>query len=195
MDLMNIGFDIDGVISNFVETFIKLVKKKYDVTLKETDIYCHDLNLVLGISKEESYQLIRETLKEDLTLNYGAKETLKKLSIGEHKIFILTARPRDLTEVTKDWLKRKDIPYTQIIQLNEGEKYLAKVDLDLIVEDNLEDAVEWSQRVKSILVYDHPWNKTLNVKRLITRVYSWDEIFQEVQRLEKSSLKALSSLH
>ena len=191
---MNLGFDIDGVISIFVETFIKLVKKKHDVILKETDIYCHDLNLVLGISKKESYQFIRETLKEDLTLNYGAKETLKKLSIGGHKIFILTARPHDLAEVTKAWLKKKDIPYTKIVQLNEGEKYLAKVDLDLIVEDNLEDALEWSQRVESILVYDHPWNKTLNIKRLIKRVYSWDEIFQEIQRLEKSSLKALSSI-
>ena len=185
---MNLGFDIDGVISDFVKTFIELVEKQYDLPLKETDIYCHDLNLVLGISKEERNELIRKTIKEDLTLNLGAKESIEKLYTEGHKIFILTARPHDLVEVTKAWLKKKDIPYTKLIQLNEGEKYLAKVDLDLIVEDNLEDAIGCSKKVKNVLVYDHPWNQTLNVKGLIKRVHSWDEIFGEVQRLKATSL-------
>lgn len=191
---MNLGFDIDGVISDFVKTFVELVKKRYNLVLRKTDIYCHDLNLVLGISKEERNQLIRDTLKEDLTLNTGAREAIEKLCLERHRIFILTARPNDLVEVTKSWLKKKGIPYAQLVQLNEGKKHLANVDLDLIVEDNLEDALEWSQKVKNILVYDQPWNQTLNIKNLIKRVYSWDEIFDEVQRLKaiSSSMKVSS---
>jgi hypothetical protein len=186
---MDLGFDIDGVISNFVRTFIRLVERKYDVILKEADIYYHDLNLVLGISKKENQQLIRETLKEDLALNRGAKETLEKLCSEGHDIFILTARPHDLVEVTKAWLKKKGIPYTELVQLNAGEKYCAKVNLDLIVEDSLEDALEWSQKVKNILVYDHPWNQSKNVKKLIKRVYSWDDIYKEIARLNATSSK------
>jgi len=182
---MKLGFDIDGVISDFVKTFSKIVEKKYDIILKEADIYCHDLNLVLGINKKERDHLIREALKKELALNHGAQETLEKLCEEGHKIYLLTARPHDLLEVTITWLKKNDIPFTELLQLNKGEKYLAKVDLDLIVEDCLEDALEWSQKVKSVLVYDHPWNKTLNVKCLIKRVYSWDEIFEEVQRLKE----------
>jgi uncharacterized HAD superfamily protein len=91
-----------------------------------------------------------------------------------------------------NWLKKKHIPYTQLVQLNEGEKYLANVDLDLIVEDNLEDALEWSQKVKNVLVYDQPWNQTLNIKSLIKRVSSWDEISVEVQRLTTMSAKVSS---
>jgi uncharacterized HAD superfamily protein len=190
---MNLGFDIDGVISDFVKTFIGLVKRRYDLVLREADIYCHDLNLVLGISIEERNQLIRDTLKEDLALNAGAKEVIEKLYSEGHRIFILTARPEDLAEVTRAWLKKKGIPYTERVQLNEGKKYLAKADLDLIVEDNLEDALEWSQRVKNILVYDHPWNQTLNVKGLIKRVYNWDEILSEVQRLKVEPSPKISS--
>ena len=181
---MNLGFDIDGVISDFVKTFIELVEKRYDLRLKETDIYCHDLDLVLGISKEERNELIRKTINKDLTLNLGAKETIEKLYTEGDRIFILTARPHDLVEVTKAWLKKMGIPYTELIQLNEGEKYLAKVNLDLMVEDNLEDAIGWSNRVKNVLVYDHPWNQTFNIKGLVKRVHSWDEIFDEVQRLK-----------
>lgn len=181
---MNLGFDIDGVIADFVKTFIQLVRKRYNLSLKETDIYCHDLDLVLGISKEEKNELIRETIKEDLTLYPSAKETLEKLYREGHKIFILTARPHDLIEMTKTWLKKKRVPYTELIQLNEGEKHLAKIDLDLIVEDNLEDAIGWSKKVKNVLIYDHPWNQTWNVKGLIKRVHNWKEIFEAVQRLK-----------
>lgn len=180
---MNLGFDIDGVISDFVPTFTKLVAESYGVKLIESDIYCNTLNLVLGITKKECNQLITETLKKDLALNHGAKEKLEKLWSEDHKIYLLTARFGDLVDITKYWLKKKGIPYTELLQLTEGEKYRANISLDLIVEDSLQDALEWSTRVKEICIYDHPWNKTLNVKNLIKRVYNWDEIYEEVQRL------------
>ena len=187
---MKLGFDIDGVISDFVGSFVRIVKKHYSLTLTEADIYCHDLNLVLGISKQERNKLIRETLLGDIALMPKAQRTLMRLKSEGHQIFIITARFKDLVDVTKAWLKNKGIPYSRLIQLNEGEKYLAEVELDLIVEDNLEDALEWSQKVDNILVYDHPWNQTLNVKGLIKRVHSWDDIFKEIQRLKtKLSLK------
>lgn len=182
--MMNLGFDIDGVISDFVRSFVKVVKEHYGLTVTEANIYCHDLNLVLGISKRDTVKLIRETLLDDLVLISGAKKTLVKLESEGHQIFVLTARPNDLGDVTKSWLKKKGIPYSRLIQLNEGEKYLAEVDLDLIVEDNLEDAIGWSQKVKNVLVYDHPWNQSLNIKGLVKRVYSWNDIYREIQQLK-----------
>lgn len=181
---MNLGFDIDGVISDFVRTFVRVVKKHYNQTITEADIYCHDLALVLGISKKERNALIRETLQEDLALNLGAKKTIKKLYSEGHQIFILTARPSDLVNATRDWLKKKSIPYSQLIQLSQGEKHLAKVNLDLVVEDNLEDAIGWSKKVKNILIYDHPWNQSFNVKGLFKRVHNWSEILEEIEQLK-----------
>lgn len=185
---MNLGFDIDGVISDFVITFAELVKKQYDLTITEADIYCHDLDLVLGISKEERNGLIRETLQKDLVLNPGARDSIIKLHSNGHKILILTARPHDLVKITEDWLKRKEIPYSQLIQLNEGEKHLADVSLDFVVEDNLEDAIGWSKKVKNILMYDHPWNQSFNVKGLFKRVHNWNEVLKEIEQSESSSL-------
>jgi len=54
---MNLGFDIDGVISDFVAYFVVIVKKYYELTLDEADIYCHDLDFVLGINKKETNSL------------------------------------------------------------------------------------------------------------------------------------------
>ena len=68
--------------------------------------------------------------------------------------------------------------------LNEGRKHLADVKLDLVVEDNLEDAIGWSKKVKNILVLGHPWNRSFNVKRLFKRVYSWKDILDEIEHLD-----------
>lgn len=184
---MKLGFDIDGVISDFVAYFIAVMKKHYGLTLSKADIYCHDLDFVLGISKQERDRFVRETLMGDLQLIQGAKETLERLNAQGHDIVILTARFGDLVAVTKNWLQRKGIPYSQLFQSKQGEKYLAEVALDLVVEDDLEDAIAWSKKVKNILVYDQPWNQSLNLKGLIKRVYSWDDIFEEVQRLNNKT--------
>ncbi len=187
---MNLGFDIDGVIADFSQALLETIKKNYGLALNKTDIYCFDLNVVLGITKSEGKQLIIEVLQKDLPLNTGAKETLEQLSREGHSIYLLTSRYDVLRDITQSWLKEKGVPYTQLHLLNVGEKYLAKVEpLDLIVEDSLEEALGWTQKVKNVLVYDQPWNKTLNVKNLTKRVYNWDEIYDEVQQLKRETIK------
>jgi len=181
---MNLGFDIDGVISDFAKALARVVKKHYNLKLDETDICYPNLGLLLGISKEESSQLVKETLLEDMVLVKGAKEALLKLHLEGHKIFILTARSKELENVTKDWLERRGVPYSHLFMLNEGKKYLADVKLDLVVEDNLEDAIGWSKKVKNILVFDQPWNRSFNVNGLFKRVYCWKDILNEIDQLK-----------
>lgn len=184
---MNLGFDIDGVIANFSKPLLELIKESYGLTLTEREIYTFDLNIVLGITKNEGNQLITQILKRDLPVYPDAKETLEQLSRDGHNIYLLTGRYSHLRDITQSWLKEKGIPYTELHLLNVGEKYLAEVSpLDLIVEDSLVEALEWSQKVKNVLVYDQPWNQTLNVKNLTKRVYNWKEIYNEIKQLRSS---------
>jgi uncharacterized HAD superfamily protein len=182
---LNLGFDIDGVIANFTQPLLEAIKENYGLNLKTTDIYTFNLNIVLGITKKEGNQLIAQTLKKDVPLNLGAKETLEKLSRDGHSIYLLTGRYEFLRDITQSWLKEKGVPYTQLHMLNIGEKYRANVEpLDLIVEDSLEDALEWTHKVKNVLIYDQPWNRTLNVRNLTRRVYGWNDIYDAVQNLK-----------
>ena len=178
---LNLGFDIDGVIADFSQPLLRTIKKNYGLNLKPSDIYCFELDIVLGISRHEEEQLIVEVLKGDLPLNFGAKETLERLSREGHNIYLLTSRYGHLRDITESWLKEKGIPYNQLHLLNNGKKYLANVDpLDLIVEDSLREALGWATKVKTVLIYDQPWNKTLNVKSLTKRVYNWNQIYDEI---------------
>ena len=172
---MKIGVDIDGVIADFVTMFRKLVKKRYGVSLSESDIYAHDLFLVLGVQEQEAKKLIRETLLTKLKLVPNAKKSLAHLS-KYHKIFIITARPKDLLEQTTRWLKSNGISYHGIVQQDEGEKHESNLKLDVVIEDNLTEAIKWIGKAKKVLLFDHPWNKSLNVRNLITRVRDWEDI-------------------
>ena len=185
---LNLGFDIDGVIANFTQPLLDVIKENYGVNVKINDIYTFDLNIVLGITKDEGNQLVNQTLKKDLPLNQGAKETLERLSRDGHNIYLLTGRYEYLRDITQSWLKEKGVPYTQLHMLNVGEKYRANVEpLDLIVEDSLVDALEWTRKVKNVLLYDQPWNRTLNVRNLTRRIYNWNEIYQAIQNLNAST--------
>jgi uncharacterized HAD superfamily protein len=181
---VNLGFDIDGVIADFEKPLIQTVKENYGRTIKETDIYCFNLNVVLGITKTEESQLIAEVLKKDLPLYFGAKETLEQLNQDGHRIYLLTGRYYQFHNITESWLKQKGVLYDQLHLLKVGEKHRANIEsLDLVVEDSLEEALEWSQKIRNVLVYDHPWNKTLNIKNLTKRVHNWKEIYGEIKKL------------
>jgi uncharacterized HAD superfamily protein len=119
---MNLGFDIDGVISDFTIHFVNIIQKRYGATLTDADMYSYDLSLVLGITKDEVADIVNETLKSDLPLNPLAKETLDKLNSEGHNIYLLTARSDELIKYTLNWLKQKGIVYKDIFHLTSGKK-------------------------------------------------------------------------
>lgn len=156
---MKLGFDIDGVIANFSQPLLQTIKKNYGLTLTEKDITRFSLSHVLGITRAEETQLIFDILQQDLPIYPGAKETLEELSREGHSIYLLTGRYTPLRELTQTWLKEKGVPYNELHLLEMGKKYQANIEgLDVIVEDSLEEALEWSSKVKTVLVYDHPYN-------------------------------------
>jgi uncharacterized protein len=186
---MNLGFDIDGVISNFTVRFNEVIKQKYGICLTDSEMYSYEINLVLGVPKDEVAEIVADTLKSDLPLNPNAKETLDRLTSEGHSIYLLTARSESLSHYTVSWLKEKAVPYKELYHLAGGKKSLTPIELDLFVEDNLEEALELTKKVKLVLIYDQPWNKTKNVRGLLKRVDGWHEIYEEIQKLRLSALK------
>lgn len=172
---MKIGIDIDGVITDFVTTFIEVVKEKYNLRFGEEDIREHELYKVLGIRKQEALELINKTLLHDLQPQRGAVEAIHQLS-KSHEIFLITARPPNTGDVTKKWLENHNVKYNKLIYLNEGSKDTVEEDLDVVIDDNLVDIMRWEGKVSLVIVFNHPWNKSLNIKNSFIRAYNWADI-------------------
>ena len=138
---MKIGIDLDGVISDFVREFNKIVRIRYDYDLKESEIYVHDIYLVLGIPFTESKEIIEDTLSRNLKLVDNAKKSIDELK-EKHKILILTARDEKFRKKTQDWLNEHSIHYDNIFFLkdicpfsNKGSStYLIFINLFILVK-------------------------------------------------------------
>lgn len=179
---MKIGIDIDGVIADFVTSFRALVKEKYNIEFGYEDIREHDLYKVLGINEKEAIELILETFDFDLNTQPDAPESIRKLS-EIHEIVLVTARPQQTEEITKKWLEKKGIPYNKLIIVTEGNKHeTEKEGFDVIIDDHLKEIVRWSEKVPLVLVYNHPWNKSLNIKNNFERVFSWEDILEKLDK-------------
>ncbi|QDI89213.1 hypothetical protein Nisw_06595 [Candidatus Nitrosopumilus sp. SW] len=177
---MRIGIDIDGVISDFVTSFRKLVKEEYGVDFGYEDIQQHDLWKVLGLPKDETLQLVIKTFEYDLGVQPGAIEGLKALA-KKHEIILVTARPVQAKQKTLEWLEKNDVSYQKIIFTNEGNKHCVEEEnLEVIIDDHLEEISNWIGKTQKILVFNHPWNKSLNIKNHFRRVYSWENILEEL---------------
>lgn len=180
---MRIGVDIDGVVADFVKTFIPLVRERYGVALAEHDIYVHDLFLVLGITESEAIELIRATICSDLDLIDGAKEAIEKLN-QEHELILLTARPEDLLDVTERWLSKRGIKYRELVHLREGQKFAPEHAFDVVVDDHLREVIRFIGKARKIIVFDHPWNQSFNARGLFDRAYTWNDVLAIVDAMK-----------
>lgn len=174
---LKIGIDIDGVITDFVEAFIEVVKEKYNRRFGEEDIGIHDLYQVLGIREKEALELINYALQRDLNPQKDAVEAINKL-YKTHKIFLITARPKHTLDITKKWLKKHRVKYHRLIYLDEGSKHELEEDLDVVIDDHLKEIMRWVGKVPTVIVFNHPWNKSLNVKEHFIRAYNWKDILE-----------------
>lgn len=180
VDNMKIGVDIDGVISDYVTSFRKLIKEEYGVDFGYDDIHQHDLWKVLGLPKKETLQLIIKTFDYDLGFQIGALDGLKTLA-EKHEVVLVTARPPVVKQKTIDWIKLHNISHSKLIFSKEGDKHcLYHENFDVIIDEHLEEISNWIGKTAKILVFNHPWNKSMNIKNHFIRVYSWENILEEL---------------
>jgi uncharacterized HAD superfamily protein len=183
------GFDIDGVIGDFVTSFREVVRRSFGVELSEADIRGHDLFLALGLGKADTIELIKQTLEHPgYTLYPGAKDGLAQLvSIGI-EVHIITARWNgrpDAAALTENWLQARGLDrgvhYHRIDAVKEGAKFQIKADLDSFVDDNLVELIEMAEarpEVRTLIVYDHPWNQTRDIRSRFRRVKDWNQLVE-----------------
>lgn len=190
---MNIGVDIDGVITELDEFQIekgKLYFKREVVNPNGPEITDY-----FGVSSEEEQFFWDEFLEEyslNVDIKSGVQETITKLRNDGHKIYIITARHSEkkvelfkgekYKETTKNYLDKNSIPYDGLY-FHENPKLDAIKDLkiDLMIEDNKYNALKMKDVTKVILM-DASYNRDIEDKDIF-RAYNWQEIYDIIKSL------------
>ena len=194
---MNIGIDIDNVISNFNEMLIKefLI---HDKELRGTGIINPKLFVTRGMfdwNEKEIYEFYNaniERIAKNLGIIENAPEYINKLKAEGHKIYIITGRDNgeysNPYKMTRDWLKKYNINYDELLltnAYNSSEKAIVCLgkDIDIMIDDSTHVCNSVKQYDIEALLMDTDFNK----QYIGTRVYNWKEIYEFISNYKRGA--------
>ena len=197
---MNIGIDIDNVISKFDEA-LEEEFLKHDKELRNTGIIDPNKHMTEGMfdwSEEELrpfYLDNVERIAKNLEVKEGAKEYIEKLKEDGHTIVIITGRDNgeytDPYNMTKKWLREKEIPYDKLIltkyKKEKAEKCIEN-GIDVMIDDSNSICRECYKKNITTLIMDKPCNRE---EKEITRVYNWKDIYEFITNYKKEKVNVI----
>ena len=185
---MNIGIDIDNVLSNFNEELLKEFME-HDKELRNSGIVNKDAYITRGMfdwSKDEFddfYYKNIERIAKNLKVIDGAPEYIKKLREKGYKIYIISGRDNgeysNPYKMTTDWLEKYDIQYDKLILTDvfdsaEKARVCLENNISIMVDDSSRIQLEVDKTRVTALLMDTPYNRQTDS---LKRVHNWKEIY------------------
>lgn len=194
---MNIGIDIDGVLTNIQDYVFEYGSKfayengKDLKNLEKTKYETSEIfNWQIDEDRDFWNKIFIEYAKNERP-RFFASEVINKLR-KKHKIYLITARSDDnkdgdgnqkqISEITKKWLEKNNIYYDGIFFPGVDKREIVKSKkIDIMIEDSAEN-IELLKPHTKIIVFDAIYNKDV---KCYARVNSWYEILYYINQLEK----------
>lgn len=195
---MRIAIDMDEVITEFLEMYLKFHRKTFNETWKKSQFFSYNYWEVFGNKKEIDVARHNQFYKSDyfdrIKPIEGAIDGINKLA-KTNQIYFITARPKLWKKKTEKWLKKyfKNLNYKIIYlalvhfdgQAGKGE-ICKKFNIDIILEDRIEYALDCAKEDISVIFFDKPWNQNFNNHDGIIKVKNWPEALSQIEVLSKS---------
>ena len=179
-----LAFDIDGVVADTMDVFIRLAHERYGLhRLTIEDLACYNLYECLDIDHEILTELICLTLDDEHTLQLppmkGAPEVLTQIATATPLHFV-TARiwPESIVQ----WLRNTlpDVPEERIRVTATGDpdakaEVLRNLGVKYFVEDRTETCRRLAEQGFRPILFDQPWNRN-EPEADFPRVMNWNEL-------------------
>jgi uncharacterized HAD superfamily protein len=184
---MKIGVDIDDVVTETFKHFVDFFNKKLGKSLHINNMETYDLGEFFEISPELSKKLGRSFNLEghNHLVNFmeGSKESLLNLK-KHHEIFFITSRPQIVKYMG---IGPERIIFSKGYWGDKGDGCKSDIclenEINLMIEDSPHWALKCAEKGIKVLLLDKPWNQKVEHEN-IKRVYGWNEIVQEIKKLE-----------
>ena len=189
---MTIAIYIDEVLADTLNSYIKYYNNTYNTSFAREQFFTYNWWEVLQVEFSEGVTRFNDFVNnghfENLPLVRGAEQAVAKLK-RNHGLVIVTSRMGALKEITKKWLDKNfsgcfsKVYHTESIYDKDAiTKHQAclKSKANILIEDDINFASECMNNGIKVLLVDSPWNRDFKILADAIRVYSWDDILQEV---------------
>ena len=195
---MKIAIDIDEVILEFVEPYMKFAESKGIMKVNYNDVYCYDFYRVLVISKDRFFEILNEfnsngRFSEAEFIN-GAKKGVCFLR-DNFDICFVTARPDNIREKTIDFIFKEFVVDENRVFFS-GDSLLCgkskceicnELGINLIIEDNGDDSLRYANNEMNVLLLDKPWNRHIEHEKIV-RCDDWNDILSKVEEVRNGKI-------
>lgn len=196
--MMNIGIDIDGVLTD-LENYIGTIGKKYMIENNLDFDDTMNTNTIYGfLSMEDSHQfwdIHWEKYATTVKMRKNASNVIEKLKNDGNKIIIITARTYDsqiikrgikrqknMEELIIKWLNKNNIKYDKIVFSNLNKlKNCLDNQIDIMIEDSVSNIEQLKKHMK-ILCFNAKYNQSY-IDSQIHRVYNWDDVYNIISKI------------
>lgn len=188
---MKLAIDIDETIADFYGGLMNFYHKKTGKLHKKEEFTEYDVMPVWKVSLSEAEKLLNEfhkvhNHKEVKPFDYSV-DTINSLINQGISITIITARPKEFQEKTKEWFNHyfSDINFNIIH--TQGRKYeeCKKLGINVILEDSKSTALDCAKEGIKVILFDKPWNQKIEHENIF-RVKNWKEVSVNLKKITAS---------
>lgn len=201
---MNIGLDLDNVISNFNEELLNEYLK-HDKKINNSGIVNKNVYITRGMfdwteEEQKSFYLSNiERIAKKLKVKEGVREYIDKLREEGHAIYIITGRDNgeysDPYNMTRKWLDDNLVKYDRLILTDaykndihgKTEKCIEN-NIDIMVDDSLNICRDLKNTNVKTLIMDTPYNRECND---IERVKDFKELYQYISTYKREKVNVI----
>ena len=200
---MNIGIDIDGVLTDLEKAIIDFgtkmsVEEKWPIKIDVSKYWEVE---ALEWTQEQADKFWNKYLVEYVVESKPrmfSEEIIEMLKKEENNIYIITARNEygmppeyygKMQELTREWLKNQDIKYDKLIFARDSEKLHQCIEnnVEIMIEDSPNNIEDIYKKIK-VIKFDCQYNKQVNGENIIT-AYSWYHIYDIIKKFNKEGGK------
>lgn len=182
--MLKICQDMDGVIFDLMSGFIDIFNKERNEHKTLNDVNQWAFYEDWGMTHDECFEIFDRIDQRKLKLlDPHVPEYLKILN-KRFQLDIVTLKPIENEQIIREALVlngiKKGIQYNElIIKSYDIPDIKSKLDYDIYIDDSEKLAKTISQIPhKRLLLYDSPWNKSIECNSHVTRVNSWKDIME-----------------
>jgi uncharacterized HAD superfamily protein len=191
--MAHVYVDVDDVLTDTAGTYLQIVAEEFNKTASLADMVTFDLQQSFGLSEKEYSHLVTVAHRPEKILGMppcpGALETLARWKQAGHHIHIVTGRPTDTLETSRQWLSDHDIAFDSFTMVDKYQRPdmdpkiarpvsdLKRMAFTLAVEDSAAMAAYLAEALAiPVALVDRPWNQAAAVNGKITRCRDWAQI-------------------